>query len=303
MPAIQPPSMAPRTPRRLPFYAALSTMALGLGLGLGPHGAALALPVVVYQNDFESPATTSCPDYQYNAHHSALVSDYGANFVQLNTADRLCIGSTDPAAAPVGDRYVDPSGQAGKYFVGFYGSVRTAVTEAFGLALDPAGSPQLYGTVQLAHVRLAGYPSATSPGIGSPVGVTVNYYRLPAGQTTFRFSLPATMGSPAPVLSMPSNTPLTAIKTDTVSVTNSLGPTDLDWRTHNLAVDTSGFAPGDRLVIAFTGLAFNEYMAVDNLLVMRDDGRPAAPVPVNAWWTLLLAGLGMGWLGRRRMMR
>lgn len=266
-------------------------------------GAAMSAPVVIYQNDFENPVNTACPNYNGNASAGTLVTDYGADFIQIQTVDRLCVdGPTDPAA----DRFLDPSGLAGKYFAGFYASYQTSDSESFGLMLSlPANTRSVSGTVDFANVKLAGYSlTTTSPNIGSPVNVTVNYYRLPADEAGFTFDPPTTLGAAAPVRATTSGTVLTPIQSDVVTVTNNssgIAPEyTLDWTTHPLSVDASSLASGDRLIIAFTGLASHEYMAVDNLVIAANVPDPA-PVPVDAWWLLLLASLGLGWLANRQL--
>lgn len=121
---------------------------------------------VIYQQNFESPAL-ACPQLDGTARtgNTRLQDDFGSAFRQLNSADVLCI--TPPI--PGKQNYSDPSGTAGNYTIGFYGSINTANTEAVGMAFDPNGQAFVNGSVALANVKLANYTATpTSPTIGSP---------------------------------------------------------------------------------------------------------------------------------------
>ncbi|WP_133857611.1 hypothetical protein [Comamonas sp. JUb58] len=239
---------------------------------------------VIYQQNFEAPAL-ACGQLDGTARTGAtrLQDDFGNNFRQLNSADVLCI--TPPIAGK--QNYSDPSGTAGSYTIGFYGSIDTANTEAVGMAFDPDGQPFVNGSLALAHVKLANYTATpTSPTIGSPVSITMAYYRLRAvagggepASTDFSLSSPTALGQPAIVRGLPTSTVLTPIQTEQVTTTNSTGNDyALDWNTHTFSVDTSGFATGDKLVVLFTGLALNEYVAIDNFVVTTS---ATAPVPLQ----------------------
>lgn len=259
--------------------AALTLLACTLG-GLS-HAHA---QTVIYQQNFESPVL-ACPQLDGTARtgNTKLQDDFGNAFRQLNSADVLCV--TPPI--PGKQNYSDPSGTAGNYTIGFYGSIDTANTEAVGMAFDPNGRPFINGSVALANVKLANYTATpTSPTIGSPVRITMAYYRLrvaagggePAS-TDFSLASPAVLGQPAVVRGLPSSNILSPILTEQVTTTNSTGNDyALDWTTHTFSVDTSSFAAGDKLVVLFTGLDLNQYVAIDNFIVTAS---ATAPVPLQ----------------------
>ncbi len=241
---------------------------------------------VIYEQRFESPAL-ACQQLDGTARTglTRLQDDFGNNFRQLNSADVLCI--TPPIAGK--QNYSDPSGTAGNYTIGFYGSINTANTEAVGMAFDPSGQPFVNGSVALANVKLANYTATpTSPTIGDPVRVTMAYYRLRAtagggepANSDFSLSPPAVLGQPAIVRGQPSNNVLTPILTEQVNTTNTTGNAyALDWTTHTFSVDTSSFAVGDKLVVLFTGLDLNQYVAIDNFVVTTSAIAPA-PLQVS----------------------
>ena len=241
---------------------------------------------VIYEQRFESPAL-ACQQLDGTARTglTRLQDDFGNNFRQLNSADVLCI--TPPIAGK--QNYSDPSGTAGNYTIGFYGSINTANTEAVGMAFDPSGQPFVNGSVALANVKLANYTATpTSPTIGDPVRVTMAYYRLRAtagggepANSDFSLSPPAVLGQPAIVRGLPSNNVLAPILTEQVNTTNTTGNAyALDWTTHTFSVDTSSFAVGDKLVVLFTGLDLNQYVAIDNFVVTTSAIAPA-PLQVS----------------------
>ena len=140
-----------------------------------------AQTITVYQNDFENPSTTACSSWGGTARDSNAASEYTGSTViqQLQSVDRLCI---NPTPAPTGTyKYADPTGKAGKYAIGFYGSNRPAVTEAFALAIDPQGRPSVTTDVDLSIVKIANYSGTVNA--NAAANITVNFYKLPAGET------------------------------------------------------------------------------------------------------------------------
>ncbi len=241
---------------------------------------------VIYEQNFEMPERP-CNDLLNTARVSStrLQDDFGSAFRQLNSADVLCI--TPPA--PGQDNYTDPLGTAGKYSIGFYGSIDTANTEAVGMAFDPAGQPFINGSVDLAHIKLANYIyTPTSDNIGSPASLTLAYYRLHATtlgglpvSDDFRLGTPASMGGLAVVQRTSDNAVLTPLHSETATTTNRSGnPYAMDWKRHTFSVDTSSFAEHDRLVVVFTGLALHDYVAIDNLRITTNT-TPTTPLQVS----------------------
>lgn len=220
--------------------------------------------VVVYQNDFENPSVTSCPDWGGTAKYSNASAEYGSAFQQVQTADRLCINPTPAPAGPA--IYSDPSGQAGKYAIGFYGSTGPVGTESLALAIDPLGKPNVTVDVDLSIVKIANY-------MGSPVNFkpstsfAINFYRLPAGQT-YSLTGPTAMNSPATVNASTSGV-LTALPdSQTVTVTTTAtDPYTFNWNTKTLYANTSQFVTGDKLIVLFTALPLDDYVAIDNLVI------------------------------------
>ena len=152
--------------------------------------------------------------------------------------------------------------------------------------------------MDLSIVKIANY-TASTVNANAAANITVNFYKLPAGET-YSLSPPAALGDPAIVNGSVTSglTPLPG--SQTLGLTKStVDPYTFDWNAKSLAVDTSGFAPGDQLIVLFTGLAQNDYVAIDNL-VIKAVVPAAQAVPALDLWGLGLLALGVaGFAGRR----
>ncbi|MPV85271.1 hypothetical protein [Ostreibacterium oceani] len=244
--------------------------------------ASVQAQTIIYQNDFENPANTNCPDWGGTASASTLAADYNdppdAIFAQTATADRLC------ASHP---NYADPSNTAGNFVIGMHGgNASTAQIESWGLAFDPQGEPLINGSIQLSKIRLFTFSdyNFTAPET-SPV--TANFYRLPAGQT---YSLSnATVAFGGSVRVIIGGVDQTPIDSDTINVTNSINHATFDWQTYNFSVDTSAFSAGDKLIMVFSGLPQRRYMAFDNLIVTANNTPPTVTQVSQAFATAVVA--------------
>lgn len=235
---------------------------------------------ILYQNDFENPSLTNCPNLDGTARTNGLINGYNpasptpAIFRQANSADRLCIG---PGANP----YLDPSNTAGNYAIGAHGGrTRARSLEGWGFAIDPAGEIFVNGSIQLSPVSLNTFPvfDFTLP---ETVPMTVDFYQLPAGED-YLLSVPPSPVSGDPVdLTASISGLLTPIASETTSATNNLGNFTFDWTTYSFTIDTSAFNTGDRLVVVFSGMPYQRYMAFDNIVITGATAAQTVGEPKN----------------------
>ncbi len=243
----------------------LRNTSLGIVFALANSIAGAQTTEIVYENNFEAPSNTACPDWGGTAKASYASIDYGSAFKQVASADRLCI---NPIPVPTGAaQYTDPTGKAGKYAIGFYGSTGVGGTESLALAIDPQGRPNVTVDVDLSIVKIANYFGSTV-NFKPSTSFALNFYQLPAGQD-YSLAAPATMNTAATVRAVGTGAVLTPLP-DSQQVTVNNANTDnytFDWNTKALHVDTSSFATGDKLIVLFSGLPQHDYIAIDNLVI------------------------------------
>lgn len=261
------------------IYSALALLPLLLS------AAAHAQTTTLYAQNFNSPATTSCGAWGGSGSDSSLSSDYNgsgqvgsATFTQVGTADRVCWGSA---------LNTDPEGTATPYSGGF--ARNGTVVESWAIAFDPQGKPFINGLLDLAHVtpgNLNGTTVPTNyPGTASSVQMGLRFFRIPSGST---FNLAAGAATPIASPANPANLVISGItqtplpESGLVDVTKdaSYSRYAADWSKHQFSVDTSSFAPGDRLAIVGTVIENLTYIVFDNLVITSDDV-PANPPSIS----------------------
>lgn len=240
-----------------------------------------AQTTTLYAQNFNSPATTVCPDWGGAGSASSLSTDYNgagqvgsATFSQIGTADRVCWGSPG--------LNTDPEGTATPYSGGF--ARNGAVVESWAIAFDPQGKPFINGQLDLAHVtpgNLNGIAVPTNyPGTASSVPMALRFFRIPAGSS---FSLAAGAATPVGTPANPANlviggvtqAPLAESGLVAVTKDGSYSRYAADWNTHQFSVDTSSFTAGDQLAIVGTVIDNLTYIVFDNLVIT------AATAPVQ----------------------
>ncbi|MPV85270.1 hypothetical protein [Ostreibacterium oceani] len=234
---------------------------------------------IIYQNDFENPTPSNCPNWGGTASAGTLAANYNdppdAIFAQTGSADRLCVSHPS---------YADPSNTAGNFAITF--GVASNNIESWGLAFDPQGEAFINGSIQLSKIRVFANNSYnfTAP---ETTPVTANFYRLPAGQTYTLSNAGVPVGGNVRVIV--GGVDQTPIDSDTINVTNSINHTTFDWQTYNFSVDTSAFATGDKLIMVFTGLPLQRFMAFDNLIVTANNTPPTVTQVSQAFATAVVA--------------
>ena len=268
------------------MFARLRAPAVLLAALFTAFGVQAQSTITVYSQNFEAPnaGAPACASWGGAGAGDAFATSYNntgqvgtAVYQQVGTADRICWGA---GSIPM----LDPDGTAGRFSGGF--ARNGNITESWAAGFDPQGKPFLNGQIDLAHAtpgNLNGIQSATNyPGTAPSVPVTLNFFRLPTGST---FTLQA--GALTPTAS-PSNpgivmvggaalTPLPESGNVTISKAASYSRYAADWNTHNFSVDTSAFAPGDRLIIVGTVVNNLTYIVFDNLVVTAADAAAQLP--------------------------
>ena len=285
-----------------PFSSLSYTIAV-VALSLAATAAQAQSVITVYQNNFETPATTACAGGLGNP-QGGLSSDYSTPahpFAQIYSADRVCISAVDD-----GRSIVDPAGKGGRYSGGMVASPSQSWIEAWSLQFDPQGYNFLNIQLDWSLVDIPIEPRYTP---STPRNVVTRFYRVPAGAS---FGLlnggnqPAKVtvnGSPAVAFSQTSFTinPLPAADYPAKRYT-------LNWQPQTLSVDLTGqgFQPGDKVAVVNYLEGDYTYAAFDNFLVtasVNAGGQtPAVPVPANGLAMLVLSSLGL-LAGARRWLR
>lgn len=241
-----------------------------------------AQTTTLYAQNFNSPATTACPDWGGAGSASSLSTDYNgagqtgsATFSQIGTADRVCWGSPG--------LNTDPEGTATPYSGGF--ARNGSVVESWAIAFDPQGKPFINGQLDLAHItpgNLNGIatPLTNYPGTASSVPMALRFFRIPAG-SSFNLAAGAStaVGTPANpanvMIAGVAQTPLPESGMVAVTKDGSYSRYAADWNVHQFSVDTSSFGVGDQLAIVGTVIDNLTYIVFDNLVIT------AASAPVQ----------------------
>ncbi len=230
--------------------------------------------VVVYQNDFNTPA--GWVDQSGNGtgiSFQSVNSMYGSAFQQTFTVETIRLAGNA--------NYSDPSGTGGAYTLGM---LSAAQNDLLSLTFD-------VGSLNFVNIAMdfAGMGPVACPLCGGPFGFAgqtpifdLRLYDTPSG--TFNLGSPGTLISSAEMVG---------------SVIAST--TTLSWDSRMASLSTVGNSNGKvTLVLDLrAGAGMAGYAAFDNLMIESSD--IAGPVPEPATYALMLLGMAMvGAAARRR---
>jgi hypothetical protein len=237
-------------------------------------GGALAAPILLFEQDFESPSgiligNDCCTDITQQSVNAL----FGTAFQQVNTVETLALNG--PAGL-----YNDPSGKGGDYALGL---LATAQNDLLSLTFNTTGLAFLnmgWSISPVAADQPAGLPFSDTFGAGVPMFL-LSLYDSPGGA----FNLGA-LGSFALL--------------DTVMITgNSPGvsPFDLNWSDHVIALNASGSSDGNVSIVF--DLTAGGYAALDKIVIAASDiagelpPRDPAPIPIPEPATIVLLACGV----------
>ncbi len=243
----------------------LSLLALLLA-GLPANAA--AAPILLFQNDFESPTGIVIPSGCCgDASQQSVNSLYGTAFQQTFTVETLAVNGPQNV-------YTDPSGQGGNYVLGLLQSVQN---DLLSLTFDTQGLDFLNLKWDIAAVgidQFAGLPSTPTFLTGASA-YTLTLYDTPGGLFNIN-----TLGAYSVL--------------DTAGVAGTAPSPDgltFNWSTQVVALNSS--ASTDGRVTLLIDLVGGGYGAFDNLTIASSDTEGELPSPVPEPASLLLMGAGL----------
>lgn len=193
-----------------------------------------AQSVVLYQNDFNSPAVTPTVTCGLNLNQTSINTLYGTpgfTFQQINTAETVIIGVSG---------YSDPTGRGGTYALGM---LRDVQDDRLSLTLNGQGYDFVNIQMDITTINPGGcgIPAAT----GAPT-FNVRVYDSPSG--TFNI-----------------NTPGTLLDQDTISGATVTSQTVYDWTTVVISLDIS--TATDYITVYWDVVGTAPYAIFDNLII------------------------------------
>jgi hypothetical protein len=234
---------------------------------LAPQGRAAA--IVLYDQDFESPAAFVNDSDDINIFHSVNElygnQPLGFVFTQTFTVETLHITGTEA----FGTGYSDPSGIGGNYALGMLSSVQD---DLLGLAFNVNGFHFLNVSLNISSIDLSFYNGPFGPAGGS----------IP----TFGFTL---YDNPSGAAGLGAGTIL-----DTQQASGVASPRAIfEWSDVLLALDSSGSTNGN--VILRIDLLDGNYASMDNFRIAASDtpGDVGLPTVVPESPSLILVAIGL----------
>ncbi len=243
----------------------------------------------LYEQDFENPSSTVCPDFEGNSYIGRARSSYSTPdvpFYQRNSADRLCPGETgspdlvDPA----------PESIAGNYAIGFHGGRNynpQAISgiESIGFIFDPQSYRFLNGQFIASLMGVPGLGTddfTYEPGVD--LNFTIDFYEIPPGtvDTSVVINAPtAHQGSAVITISGGAQTPFESL---TRSVSNS-NPVEerftLDWNDYSFSIDLDPMNDASsRVMMVITGMSPRRYLALDNFYIYATQNELTLPTSI-----------------------
>lgn len=219
---------------------------------------ALAAPVILYDQDFESPVGFHNDGGDINIFRTVNQlyggQPAGFTFAQNFTVETLLVGGTQA----FGTGYKDPQAKAGSYVLGLLSDVEN---DYLGLAFDVGAHQFLNFQLDISSIDLDRFFGPFVP-VGGVAPV-------------FRFSLFDNPGG-SPGLG-------TGTALSTVDATGVVAPDKVTFAWTNViaAMDATGNTNGN--VILRIDLLSGGYAAMDNFLIASSDTAGEVPVPPAAW--------------------
>lgn len=241
----------------------------------------LAASVILYEQDFESPANYVNNGGDVNI-FTSVNQNYGNQppgflFSQTNTVETLNVSGSNrgSGSAAFGTGWSDPSGTGGNFALGMLESFEN---DRLGLSFN-IGSFDFFNV----GIDISSIDLSTFSGPFIPVG---------GEAPIFRFSL---FDNPGGAPGIGSGSVL-----DSFELTGRASARDtFSWTRGNFGLSTLGNTNGN--VIFQIDLVQGEYAAFDNISLSAADTPPApSPVPVPAGLPLLVGGLGLLAVLRKR---
>jgi len=262
-----------------------SLTALGAAIILSTS-AANAATVVLYDQDFESPAgyVNDGGDVNIRRQVNTLYGGQpaGFSFAQAFTVETLNISGSDrgTGTAAFGTGYSDPSGKAGNFLIGMLSNVQN---DLLGLSFNVGSLPFFNLGIDITSIDLS-----TFSGPFVPAGA--------AGIPTFQFTL---YDNPSGAVTTGGGT---VLDQKTLTGTES-AKTVVDFTTGVIALSTDGNTNGN-VTLQIDLLPGSGYAGFDNMRITASDeaGGGIVPLPGAVWMFLsALGGLSClaGWRRKR----